>query len=307
MYEILGWREEHLQQSQDVFSSLCAESRQHFLLHCVVVADLHSNQPFGIFAKPIWSTSFLFAAFLDLLLAIHFVKPRRQNWCVCSPTYIDYKIEIFCWICRQGSNFFWFCTRLVVARLAWLAALSPMVPVTGISEFASPVTSPVLGKWDRIATRYRNCINSRFAGTWKSGPARLNRLPVLFLSLFSSAQYLLAEVVQWGALRLLAGTIFDARAATFSSQESPSLQAVWYIDVNPSGNIALQFAFTHNFKARPQHLHCKSRNFTARSVAKLIALTKTTVSQQSLDIQLLNQDFLQSLDTKWGLSRIRGQ
>ena len=108
MYEILGWREKHLQQSQDVFSSPWPESRQHFLLHCVVVADLHSrcdpcqNQPFGFVAKPISMASCRFVAILDSFLVIHFRKLRRPNLCVCSPTWTNYKIEIFCWICSQS-------------------------------------------------------------------------------------------------------------------------------------------------------------------------------------------------------------
>ena len=66
-------------------------------------------------------------------------------------------------------------------------------------------------------------------------------------------------------------------AATLSSQETESLlpRTVWYIDVDPRGNMALQSGFAYNFKARPWHSLSKSRNFAGRSAAELIALNMT--------------------------------
>ena len=106
-------------------------------------------------------------AFLDLFLVIHSQKLSSQNWCVCSPTCINYKIEIFSWICRQSSIFFG--SFLSIAG-------STESNGTCIGEFPPLV----------LGTAVLYHIFFQFAGNCKFGSARLLRsltcaLDVLFL------------------------------------------------------------------------------------------------------------------------------
>ena len=125
-----------------------------------LVADLHSscnpclNQPLGVVTKPIWMASCWFVAIFDFFLVIHFQKLHCQNQCVCSPTYIDYKFEIFHWIWRQSSIFFIHRCNSRGHEVQWYLYWWIFLFVLG------------------TATVYHNSFNSLFAGTWKCWPAR---------------------------------------------------------------------------------------------------------------------------------------
>ena len=114
--------------------------------------------------EPAASSSAWYVAFFNFFLVIHFQKLHCQNLCTCSPTCIDYKIEIFSvgLVGRVPS----FLTSRCKASMAGRMESNG----TGIGEFPSLVGTTFFF----------------FAGTFKSGSARLlglltYALPVRFL------------------------------------------------------------------------------------------------------------------------------
>ena len=182
-------------------------------------------------------------------------------------------------------------------------------------------------------------FNSWFAGPWKSGLARLLgsltcALPVLFLSCPVWCPPAAGRSTQSGVMRCSSisgrNNFWLSCAATLSSQKSPWPPAVWYIDINPWGYMALHSWFAHNSRqdlgirqqvkffcrkvcCRTHSSHEDNTDSDPQTNKQLELMSGQSLNflkilPNHLKIKLnwdLDWDFLQSRYTKWSSARVR--